>query len=151
MEQAMSTRYTNAKRNNTWEPPFTFKNEDGTEGIAVPPHVSLHLQLWTPYPDEEQFSGIEKDEIIPKEWLEKMDEYQHKLTADIQWDTGDFLVIDVSKTLAPYVNCSSRGSYVWLPQNFAAQHARWAWQGERKILASFWDQPGFVGKPMTKV
>lgn len=36
----MSTRYTNAKVNNTWEPPFTFKNADGTEGIAVPPHVS---------------------------------------------------------------------------------------------------------------
>ena len=28
-----------------------------------------------------------------------MDEYQHKLTADIQWDTGDFLVIDVSEPL----------------------------------------------------
>lgn len=35
----MSTRYTNAKENNTWEPPFTFKKEDGTEGVAVPPHV----------------------------------------------------------------------------------------------------------------
>ncbi|KAG5950173.1 hypothetical protein E4U53_005411, partial [Claviceps sorghi] len=35
---AMSTRYTNAKVHNTWEPPFTFKKEDGTEGVAVPPH-----------------------------------------------------------------------------------------------------------------
>ncbi|KAH8658404.1 hypothetical protein BX600DRAFT_482734 [Xylariales sp. PMI_506] len=107
---AMSTRYTNAKTFNTWEPPHTFKNADGTEGIAIPPH----------------FAGLEKDEPIPKEWLERMDFYQHKLTADIDWDVGDVLVID----------------------NFAAQHARWAWEGERKILASFWDQPGIVGQPV---
>lgn len=37
----MSTRYINAVANNTWEPPFTFKKEDGTEGVAIPPHVSL--------------------------------------------------------------------------------------------------------------
>ncbi|KAG6009340.1 hypothetical protein E4U21_002648 [Claviceps maximensis] len=111
--EAMSTRFTNAKVNNTWEPPFTFKKEDGTEGVAVPPH----------------FAGIEKDEVIPKEWLEKMDYFQHKLTADVKWDVGDVLVID----------------------NFAAQHARWAWQGERKILASFWDQPGMVGQPVTTI
>ena len=98
IEQAMSTRYTNAERNNTWEPPFTFKRGDGTEGVAVPPHVSLRGQLQAPYNDNKQFSGIEKDEVIPREWLRKMDEYQHKLTADIQWDTGDFLVIDVSET-----------------------------------------------------
>lgn len=35
----MSTRYTNAVVNKTFEPPHTFKNEDGSEGIAVPPHV----------------------------------------------------------------------------------------------------------------
>lgn len=45
-KQAMSTRYTNAKRNNTWEPPFTFKKEDGTEGVAVPPHVSLYRETY---------------------------------------------------------------------------------------------------------
>lgn len=33
-------------------------------------------------------------------------------------------------------------------QNYAAQHARWAWEGERKILASFWDQPGMYGEPI---
>lgn len=37
--QAMSTRYTNAVVNKTFEPPHTFKNDDGSEGIAVPPHV----------------------------------------------------------------------------------------------------------------
>ncbi|KAK2037495.1 hypothetical protein LZ31DRAFT_600405 [Colletotrichum somersetense] len=110
---AMSTRYTNAKVNNTWNPPHTFKNEDGTGGVAIPPH----------------FSGLEKDEPIPKQWLERMDFYQHKLTADIKWEVGDVLVID----------------------NYAAQHARWGWQGERKILASFWDQPGYPTKPLVKV
>ena len=33
-------------------------------------------------------------------------------------------------------------------QNYAAQHARWAWEGDRKILASFWDQPGMTGVPI---
>ena len=36
----MSTRYTNAVANDTFEPPFTYKKDDGTEGISVPPHVS---------------------------------------------------------------------------------------------------------------
>ncbi|KAI1324627.1 hypothetical protein F5Y16DRAFT_423800 [Xylariaceae sp. FL0255] len=107
---AMSTRYTNAKTNNTWEPPHTFKNADGTEGVAIPPH----------------FAGLEKDEPIPREWVAKMDEWQHKLTSDVQWSAGDVLVID----------------------NFSAQHARWGWEGERKTLASFWDQAGIVGEPL---
>ena len=38
--QAMSTRYTNAKVNDTWEPPHTVKNGDGTETVVIPPHVS---------------------------------------------------------------------------------------------------------------
>jgi hypothetical protein len=48
---AMSTRYTNAEVNNTWnKPPYTFKRADGTEGAAVPPHVSSHpssTRKWT--------------------------------------------------------------------------------------------------------
>lgn len=36
----MSTRYTNAVANDTFNPPFTFKKEDGSEGVAIPPHVS---------------------------------------------------------------------------------------------------------------
>ena len=43
--QSMSTRYTNAVVKNTFEPPHTFKNEDGSEGIAVPPHVRSHFAL----------------------------------------------------------------------------------------------------------
>ncbi|KZF20952.1 Clavaminate synthase-like protein [Xylona heveae TC161] len=108
---AMSTRYTNAKVNNTWEPPFKFKTGTEEEGIAVPPH----------------FAGVEKDEVIPKEWLEEMDKYQHALGSDVTWEVGDVLVID----------------------NFAVQHARWAWEGDRKIRASFWDEPGIIGEPLT--
>lgn len=91
-------RYTNAKVNNTWEPPFIFKREDGTSDIAVPPHASNpHHLLRRLETNIYRFGGLEEDEIIPKEWLERMDHYQHKLTADIKWDVGDVLVIDVSK------------------------------------------------------
>lgn len=92
-----------------------------------------------------QFSGLEKDEVIPKEWLERMDFYQHKLTADIKWDVGDVLVIDVSELATPEWSHLGADNH---EQNYAAQHARWAWEGERKILASFWDQPGCTAKPM---
>lgn len=40
----MSTRYTNAAVNDTFgKPPYTFTNPDGTEGVAIPPHVSQLL------------------------------------------------------------------------------------------------------------
>ncbi|CAL8574444.1 hypothetical protein XPA_000404 [Xanthoria parietina] len=107
---AMSTRFTNAVVHDTFEPPHTYKNEDGSEGIAVPPH----------------FAGMEKDEVIPRKWLEKMDQWQHALESSIKWDHGDILIID----------------------NYAAQHARWAWEGDRKIQASFWDQPGLAAAPI---
>lgn len=44
----------------------------------------------------QQFSGMEKDEVIPKEWLERMNFHQHDLTSNIEWNVGDVLVIDVS-------------------------------------------------------
>ncbi|KAF2184931.1 Clavaminate synthase-like protein [Zopfia rhizophila CBS 207.26] len=77
--QALSTRYTNAVANDTFNAPFTFKKEDGTEGISIPPH----------------FAGLEKDEPIPREWLQKMDEWQHELESSIVWDAGDVLLVDV--------------------------------------------------------
>ena len=164
----MSTRYTNAVVNKTFEPPHTFKKEDGSEGVAVPPHVrvpfSLSLSLKKTiapifHPDKLQFAGIEKDEIIPREWLEKMDKWQHELESSIHWDQGDVLIIDVCGPSPPFQLTPS------LPpspkrltktplrrknrkQNYAAQHARWAWEGDRKIQASFWDQPGLAGVPI---
>ncbi|RYP41064.1 hypothetical protein DL767_001225 [Monosporascus sp. MG133] len=49
-------------------PPGSGREEDGTEGIAIPLH----------------FGGVEKDEIIPMEWLEAMDRYQHEVTSGIK-------------------------------------------------------------------
>ncbi|RMZ76917.1 hypothetical protein DV738_g4727, partial [Chaetothyriales sp. CBS 135597] len=108
---AMSTRYTNASVHNTWDaaPTFEYTNSDGSKGVAIPPH----------------FAGVEKDTVIPRQWLEKMDEWQHKIESSITWDQGDILIVD----------------------NFAAQHARWGWEGERKIQASFWDENGLVAHP----
>ncbi|KAL4782539.1 hypothetical protein BJX76DRAFT_358804 [Aspergillus varians] len=129
---AISTRYTNAKVNNTFEPPFTFKNSDGSEGMAIPPH----------------FAGVDKDQVIPKEWLDRMDKYQHDLGSDIVWETGDILVIDVSdveRSSMTVMTVTDAG----VLQNFAVQHARWAWEGDRKIHASFWDQNGLIGEPLT--
>lgn len=98
--QAMSTRYTNAVVNKTFDPPHTFKNEDGSEGVAVPPHVRHPLSISRlPYrtlSNKSQFAGLEKDEVIPREWLAKMDKWQHELESSIHWDQGDVLIVDVS-------------------------------------------------------
>ncbi|KAF8534750.1 hypothetical protein BDD12DRAFT_716791, partial [Trichophaea hybrida] len=105
---AVATRYTNAKIHNTFEPPHTFIQEDGSKGVYL---VRLPVT-------EKQFAGLEKNEPIPKPWLEKMDELQNALASKVAWETGDILIID----------------------SFAVQHARWPWSGDRKILASFWDE-----------
>lgn len=93
----MSTRYTNAVANDTFEPPFTFKKEDGTEGLSVPPHVCSNLarNKSRQFTYRVQFAGLEKDEPIPREWLQSMDEWQHELESSIIWDSGDVLLVDV--------------------------------------------------------
>jgi hypothetical protein len=48
-----------------------------------------------------QFAGLEKDEPIPREWLQKMDEWQHELESSIIWDAGDVLLVDVSTHYFP--------------------------------------------------
>lgn len=45
-----------------------------------------------------QFAGLEKDEVIPREWLAKMDKWQHELEYSVHWDQGDVLIIDASVT-----------------------------------------------------
>lgn len=94
-----------------------------------------------------QFAGLEEDEPIPREWVQKMDEWQHELEASITWDAGDVLLVDVSNQFSNEIVLSTNWSF--LLQNFAAQHARWGWEGDRKVMASFWDQPGVVGEPIT--
>ena len=39
---------------------------------------------------------MDKDEVIPREWLAKMDKWQHELESSIHWDQGDVLIVDVS-------------------------------------------------------
>ncbi|PIB02970.1 Clavaminate synthase-like protein [Cercospora beticola] len=109
---SLSTRYHNAKKYNTFEPPFTYRDDDGVEKSFWPPH----------------FAGHEKDEPIPRTWLATLDKYQKELASDVQWHTGDVLIVD----------------------NFAVQHARWSWTGSRKVLASFWDQPSLKALPVVQ-
>ncbi|KEQ62054.1 uncharacterized protein M437DRAFT_84968 [Aureobasidium melanogenum CBS 110374] len=63
----MSTRYTNAVVNGTLEAAFTYKKFDGIKRISVPPH----------------FAGLEQDDVISREWLQKMEDWQHKLDSSI--------------------------------------------------------------------
>ncbi|KAJ5508399.1 Clavaminate synthase-like protein [Penicillium freii] len=79
------------------------------------------ILVWPPH-----FAGVDNDEPIPRGWLDQMDKFQKQLSSDVQWHPGDVLLID----------------------NFAVQHARWAWSGERKVFASFWDQPGLRAEPI---
>ncbi|PPJ52314.1 hypothetical protein CBER1_09246 [Cercospora berteroae] len=93
-----------------------------------PPHTyrdeyGAEMVFWPPH-----FAGIEKDEPIPRDWLAQLDKYQKELASDVQWHPGDVLIID----------------------NFAVQHARWSWTGSRKVLASFWDQPGLKALPLVQ-
>lgn len=45
-----------------------------------------------------KFAGLQEDEPIPREWMKKMDEWQHELEASITWDAGDVLLVDVSRS-----------------------------------------------------
>lgn len=59
-----------------------------------------------------------QDFIPPREWAEAIDSAVQAAVVDIPWQTGDVLLLD----------------------NFAVQHGRRPWQGERKLLASLWDR-----------
>ena len=72
-----------------------------------------------------------------------MDKWQHELESSVHWDQGDVLIIDVRVTASNHIIPKLTP---W--QNLAAQHARWAWEGDRKIQASFWDQPGMSAVPI---
>ncbi|KAL2065863.1 hypothetical protein VTL71DRAFT_3533 [Oculimacula yallundae] len=91
-----------------------------------PPHIAVkedgkEQTFWPPL-----FAGTEEDEVIPKQWMDKADEIQNELSSNVAWEAGDVMVID----------------------NFAVQHARLPWTGDRKVLASFWDEPGLHAAPM---
>ena len=50
----------------------------------------------------------------------------------VEWKVGDVLLLDVLARLCLLLINS--------PQNRAVQHAREPWKGNRKLLASLWDE-----------
>ena len=42
---------------------------------------------------------MEKDEVIPKKWMDIADEIQNELSSKVSWEAGDVMVIDVSQDL----------------------------------------------------
>jgi hypothetical protein len=69
------------------------------------------------------------------------------LAVNIEWEIGDVLVIDV--------RCHFLYDFemvlitTLILQNFAIQHSRLPRTGNRKILASFWNQPGMKALPLS--
>ncbi|GAA5834171.1 hypothetical protein JCM3766R1_004479 [Sporobolomyces carnicolor] len=59
---------------------------------------------------------------IPREYLEKTLELIDELRVLVPWQRGDVLLLD----------------------NHLTQHAREPWVGDRRVLASLWDGPGFL-------
>ncbi|KAK3989374.1 hypothetical protein QBC44DRAFT_85549 [Cladorrhinum sp. PSN332] len=57
--------------------------------------------------------------LIPREYLDSAVEFIGRTRAMVSWQRGDAVLID----------------------NFAVQHAREPWTGERTLLASLWDEP----------
>lgn len=75
------------------------------------------------------YAGLPEDEPIPEEDLDIVHNLQQELSVDIDWEIGDVLIID----------------------NFAIQHSRLPWTGDRKIMASFWDQDGLKAKAVSSL
>ncbi|KAK4169853.1 Clavaminate synthase-like protein [Cladorrhinum sp. PSN259] len=58
--------------------------------------------------------------LIPREYLDSAVEFIKETRAMVRWQRGDVVLID----------------------NFAVQHAREPWTGDRRLLASLWDEIG---------
>ncbi|KAK4125177.1 Clavaminate synthase-like protein [Parathielavia appendiculata] len=81
-------------------------------GTLLPPHVSSEGEYLPPC-----FYG--DGSLIPREYLDSAVEFIGQTRALVTWKRGDVILID----------------------NHAVQHAREPWTGERKLLASLWDEP----------
>jgi len=92
----------------------------------APPHTYLNEKGEETVYLPPMYAGLEADEAIPEKDLDILHNLQDQLSVNIKWEVGDVLVID----------------------NFAVQHSRLPWTGERKILASFWDQLGMEALPV---
>ncbi|KAK1826184.1 taurine catabolism dioxygenase [Podospora conica] len=78
----------------------------------LPPHLNSEGEYQPPV-----FYG--DGSLIPREYLDSAVEYIYKTRALVSWTAGDVLLLD----------------------NHSVQHAREPWVGERKLLASLWDEP----------
>jgi len=92
-----------------------------------PPHQYININGETETYLPPMHAGTEVDEPIPEEDLDILHNLQNELAVNIKWEVGDVLVLD----------------------NLAIQHSRLPWTGNRKILASFWDEPGMVTRPVS--
>ncbi|KAL2132254.1 hypothetical protein VTI74DRAFT_4049 [Chaetomium olivicolor] len=79
----------------------------------LPPHLSRDGEYLPPC-----FYG--DGSLIPREYLDSAVEFITQTRAMVTWKKGDVILID----------------------NHAVQHAREPWTGNRKLLASLWDEPG---------
>ncbi|KAK3902931.1 hypothetical protein C8A05DRAFT_43755 [Staphylotrichum tortipilum] len=78
----------------------------------LPPHLTSEGIFFPPC-----FYG--DGSLIPPEYLESAVEFINETRSMVEWKKGDVILID----------------------NHAVQHAREPWTGERKLLASLWDEP----------
>ncbi|KAK0643287.1 hypothetical protein B0T16DRAFT_391837 [Cercophora newfieldiana] len=77
----------------------------------LPPHINSAGQYQPPV-----FYG--DDSLIPREYLEAAVEHIYTTRSLVTWKEGDVIVLD----------------------NHSVQHAREPWTGNRKLLASLWDE-----------
>ncbi|KAL2018684.1 hypothetical protein VTK56DRAFT_519 [Thermocarpiscus australiensis] len=80
-------------------------------GTLLPPHISSEGKYLPPC-----FYG--DGSLIPREYLDSAVEFIEQTRAMVTWKKGDVILID----------------------NHAVQHAREPWTGDRKLLASLWDE-----------
>ncbi|KAH7110062.1 hypothetical protein B0J11DRAFT_512602 [Dendryphion nanum] len=81
-------------------------------GTLLPPHINRDGHYQPP-----AFYG--DDGLIPQQYFETAVKIIHETRALVSWTRGDVVLLD----------------------NFTVQHAREPWEGERKLLASLWDEP----------
>ncbi len=109
------SRFLNALKNETLLPPHLNKKGD----YQPPCFVSFDLLCSLPNDLADWCSKYGDGSLIPSEYLESAVEFIYQTRSLVTWKKGDVILID----------------------NHAVQHAREPWTGERKLLASLWDEP----------
>ncbi|PWN47141.1 Clavaminate synthase-like protein [Violaceomyces palustris] len=123
----IGNRYGYSKEHGAIDPPHHSKIlAEGPNGerVSFPPpfycgHGLPSSSSNLRYPPHES-----KDHPIPTEFMQRALELSQELASKVEWQTGDVLVLD----------------------NLAVQHAREPWKGDRRLLASLWDQPQLLSK-----